>query len=111
MSDYKLEEKAFAERLKYLMEIRGISQKELAEKTGLSIRTIQRYLYGETKPNKCIIEGLANALRSSSEFLSADCKHDSEDDLNAAKVLVNRNKNKWNNDEKQELVRSILRGS
>lgn len=56
-----------AQRIKSLRNRKGFSQEELAEKTGLSLRTIQRIENGETEPRGDSLKRLALALNVSSD--------------------------------------------
>ena len=51
-----------AQRIKVLRNRKGLSQEELAEKTGLSLRTIQRIENGETEPRGDSLKRLAAAF-------------------------------------------------
>ena len=53
------------ERLKEMREKKGLSQKELAEITGLSPRTISRYEAGDTQPDQGKVRLLLDALKES----------------------------------------------
>ena len=57
MKDEKL-----AQKIKALRNRKGYSQAELSEKTGLSLRTIQRIENGETEPRGDSLKRLAEAL-------------------------------------------------
>ena len=52
----------FSERLKKLRESKGLSQKELAERSGLSTRMVQKYEGGESRPRYEAAEKVALAL-------------------------------------------------
>lgn len=54
-----------SERIKSIRKERGLTQKELAEKTGLSIASIQGYEQGKYKPKIEQLEKLSVALESS----------------------------------------------
>lgn len=54
-----------SERLKEMREKKGLSQKELAEITGLSPRTICRYEAGDTQPDQGKVRLLLDALKES----------------------------------------------
>ncbi|MBA4700309.1 MAG: helix-turn-helix transcriptional regulator [Ruminococcus sp.] len=49
-------------RIKEIREIKGMSQQELADKVGISIRTMKRYENGETKPDVNKMFQIAEAL-------------------------------------------------
>ncbi len=53
------------ERLKEMREKKGLSQKELAGITGLSVRTIYRYEAGDTQPDQGKMRLLFDALKDS----------------------------------------------
>jgi transcriptional regulator with XRE-family HTH domain len=54
----------FGERLKELRTSLNCSQKELAEKTGLTLRTIQRIEYNEVKPSLYSLKVIGEALKT-----------------------------------------------
>ena len=59
----------FGERLKELRTSLNCSQKELAEKTGLTLRTIQRIENNEVKPSLYSLKVIGEALKTDfSEF-------------------------------------------
>ncbi len=61
----------FGERLKELRTGLNISQKELSEKTGLILRTIQRIENNEVKPSLYSVKAISDALEiASSELLN-----------------------------------------
>ena len=90
----------FGERLKELRTGLNISQKELSEKTGLTLRTIQRIENNEVKPSLYSVKAISDALElASSELLNtSDTKSyefnvnlkitDMNQFLNDLKVLV-----------------------
>ena len=60
----------FGERLKELRTSLNCSQKELSEKTGLTLRTIQRIENNEVKPSIYSIKAIGEALKTDlSEFV------------------------------------------
>lgn len=56
-----------SETLREMREKRGLSQKELAEITGLSVRTISRYEAGDTQPDQGKMRLLLDALRENGQ--------------------------------------------
>ena len=74
----------FGERLKELRTGLNISQKELSEKTGLTLRTIQRIENNEVKPSLYSVKAISDALElASSELLN---RSDTIAQLNSLKV-------------------------
>ena len=59
----------FSQQLKNIMQIRGISQSELCETTGISKSALSQYLSGAFKPKQERTYLLAKALRTTPEYL------------------------------------------
>ena len=60
----------FNERLKTIREEKGLTQQQLSDRSGVSVRTIQNYESGSYSPRFGIVDKLAEALEiSSSELL------------------------------------------
>lgn len=59
----------FGERLVLALDIRGMQQKELAEKSGLTEVTISRYISGSREPKAVNIIKICKALCVSSDWL------------------------------------------
>lgn len=57
------------DRIKRLMMQNGLSQRELAEKTGVAEATISRYISGKHIPHLCVISCIADALHITVEEL------------------------------------------
>lgn len=79
-----------SDQLKKLRIEYGLSQEELSEKSGLSLRTIQRIENGESKPREDTLNLLAKALEISTEKFSINDL--SENDLTYNTIL---NKIPW----------------
>ena len=65
MRDYSI----FGERVKLQLEKNNISQKELAEKTGITEATISRYISSQRIPKATEILKIAKVLNCTSDFL------------------------------------------
>lgn len=57
-----MDQAAFAERLLYQRKLKGLSQEQLAENTGVTVRTIQRLEKSEVSPHLRTVKLLAAAL-------------------------------------------------
>lgn len=72
-----MKNKELAQRIKSLRNRKGFSQEELSEKSGLSLRTIQRIENGETEPRGDSLKRLAFAFDvSSDEIIDWTVKED-----------------------------------
>lgn len=56
-------------RIKGLLKKRGLTQKELAEKVGVTEVSVSRYISGERTPKGLVIANMANALHTTSDYL------------------------------------------
>lgn len=66
----------FKERLKELRKSKGLSQKQLAEKAGISVHTINSYESGRRDPNTKNLQILQDFFQVSQGFLLGDLKSD-----------------------------------
>ncbi len=60
----------FGKRLKYIREYKGITQKELAEKVGVSVNSIKGYEADKNKPRSEQMEKIVKILDIKPEFLN-----------------------------------------
>lgn len=66
----------FKERLKELRKGKGLSQKQLAEKTGISVHTINSYESGRRDPNTKNLQILQDFFQVSQGFLLGELRTD-----------------------------------
>ena len=66
----------FKERLKELRKSKGLSQKQLAEKTGISVHTINSYESGRRDPNTKNLQILQDFFQVSQGFLLGELRSD-----------------------------------
>jgi transcriptional regulator with XRE-family HTH domain len=66
----KLEMKALGNKIKALRQRAGLTQRELAQMTGISESALRSYELGDRAPKEGIYENLAKALRVRPEYLS-----------------------------------------
>ena len=59
----------FSERLKELRKQKGLSQKEIAQKIDVNIRTFQEYEYNKVTPSIDILKKICIVLQCSSDYL------------------------------------------
>ncbi len=90
--------KVILEQLKKL----SMSQKELAEATGLTESAVSRYVKGERVPRGINLMKIANALSITVDQLLAD--DNTKDDINVVKNLIARNASKMSDKDRLELI-------
>ena len=64
-----MDENNLGGRIKGLLKKRGLTQKELAEKVGVTEVSVSRYISGERTPKGLVIANMANALHTTSDYL------------------------------------------
>ncbi len=69
MSDFEKSRRAFSENIKRLCGEKKMTQKELAEKTGIASVSVSRYCIGARIPNATTLYSMARALECTMEDL------------------------------------------
>ena len=95
------------EKVKELMKLNGINQKELSSLSGITESSISRYLSGDYSPRMDIIVNFAKAFNVSPDyFLDDDQKCDSA--YNAIATAIARKGNELTPEEKNKLILLLL---
>ena len=103
------------EKLKDLLVKRGISQKELAQRAGVTEAAVSHYISGDRAPRGAILLNIANALGTTTDFLlSISEKEDdsisSENEIENSFRLLARNANKISLEQKEKFIKLLLQG-
>lgn len=97
------------ERIKEQMAEKKISQKELAEMTGLTEASVSKYVNGKREPRIDVILKLAKAFNVSTDYLLQGCESQTlHNPFNEVKMAVARSKNELSEEEKTKLIKFIL---
>ena len=103
--------KEFKGRVRMLMERDGISQKELANLSGISEASVSRYLSGDLKPRMDILTNIAKVFKVSTSYLVGEDDNASESDAYEETLcVVTRNKSKLDDTQKAELIKVLFGG-
>ena len=95
------------ENIETMMELKGISRRELAQATNLSEASISRYINGEREPKMVSLSAIAKALSVSVDDLLGVEKNDSED-IGKAVMLIARNAKSLTKDDKKSLMNALI---
>lgn len=99
----------FARKLRNLLKEKGISQRELARRTGITAATICRYCNGSKTPGSKAIIKIAEALDVGTDYLlGTDTKISSYSD---AMTAVRTNAMKWTKEQKMRLIEALIYGN
>ena len=97
-----------AERLGTALKERGIMQRQLAEKAGVTETTISRYVNGTRTPKGNNIKKIADALNVSADYLLGVDVKDSSTAYFDALAAVERHAGSWTDVQKTALVVALF---
>ncbi len=100
------------EKVLELMTKRGVSQKQLAEKTGIAESSVSRYLNGAVEPKVNILVDFAKILGVSPQYLLEDSESDkdTEDAFTSISTAIARKGKELTLEEKYKLIVMISNG-
>ena len=99
----------FSEHLALLLKQQGLSQKELAERIGVTEATMSRYMHGERIPKSEIIANIATALHTTSDYLlGTEEDGDIETDYPRIVRLIARNSASMTKEQKTAIIKALL---
>ncbi len=96
------------ERIKMFMNERKYTQKELAEKTGITEASMSKYLSGDRTPRIDVIVNLANALDITTDELLGNDINEKKMTFFQAKTVLARGKESMSEEDKKELIKFLL---
>lgn len=99
----------FSERLREALRESGLTQKDLAEKAGITEAAVSHYLKGDRLPRAAVASRIANILGTSSDYLMSGTAGDKETEILEAKRLIARNVRNMTIEERMEIIQ-ILTG-
>ncbi len=103
-----------SERILSLMREKGMRQKDLADLTNLTESAISRYLNGSRIPRGAILLGIANALGTTTDYLTGISDiprpENTASDLDVAFGIIARNASNMTPEDKDRLFRIIYGG-
>jgi len=101
----------FQIRVKKLMNEKNISQRELANLSGISESSISRYLSGDLKPRMDILSNISKVFGVSSSYLLGEEEIKLKADAYEETLcVVTRNKAKLTEQQKTEIIKILFGG-
>ena len=94
-------------KINELLAIRGMSQKQLAEASGLTEAAISRYIAGTRKPKSISLSAIAKALDVTMDELLGNVRDDSNE-VDDAIRLVARNAGNISKEQKLFLINALI---
>ena len=98
--------KSTGERIKVLLKEKKMTQKQLAELSGVTESALSHYIKGDRIPSGVASVNVAYALNTTVNYILGK-----EDilDFSSVKRILEQNKSKMTNEEKAELIELLLR--
>ena len=93
-------------RISEALQKRGMTQKELANRIGVTESVISRYISGDREPKPDILANIATALHTTSDFLLGI----ENEEFNHPRIrrMVARNASSMTEQEKKELINALF---
>ena len=99
----------FAYRLSELLKKRGMSQKELAERVGITEASMSRYMNTDRIPKSEILANIATALQTTSDYLlGVEEKGDIDSDYPKIVRLIARNSAAMTPEQKKAIINELF---
>ena len=96
-------------RISELLNQYGLSQRELADKVGVTEVSMSRYIRGARTPRGPILANIAAALHTTPEYLmDLEADEDSELVYYRTQRAIARNAKNWTQKQKADLVTALL---
>ena len=96
-------------RIADLLKQSGLTQRELADKVGITEVSLSRYISGNRTPKGPVIANIANALHTTSDYLlGTEEKNDFDSEYYQIHRLIARNAQYMTRKQKTELVNPLF---
>ena len=109
---YKMENASttLGTRISDLLDQQGLSQRELADKVGVTEVSMSRYIKGERTPKGPIIANIAKVLHTSSDYLLGHEVEETDPEIEYYRTqrAIARNAKKWSKKQKADLVNALF---
>ena len=93
-------------RIAEFLQKKGMTQKELSERIGVTEAVISRYISGDREPKPEMLANIATALHTTSDFLLGI----ENDEFNHSRIrrMIARNASNMTEQEKRELINALF---
>lgn len=99
---------SWQEKVKNLMNDRGINQKQLSQLSGITESSVSRYLRSERRPRLDIVVNFAKAFGVATEYLLDDGEESKESAYETISTAIARKGGNLTAEEKNELIALLL---
>lgn len=95
-------------RLQELIKEKGMTQKELALKAGVTEAAMSHYIKGDRMPRASVLAKIADALGTSSDYLMNGKSMNRKEEVSYAKRLIARNASQMSKEEKMSIINILF---
>jgi len=96
-------------QLQKALSLAGMTQKQLADKVGITEASVSHYLKGDRSPRASVISKMADALGCKAEFLLGTNVSNDEDDFDTVYRMMARSAKQFTPEEKAQLVKILFK--
>lgn len=96
------------ERISELLKAKGMTQRDLAQKVGVTDSAMSHYIKGDRVPRAGVILQMANILETSPDYLMYGNLSDSEAEIEQAVRLIARNAEQLSHEDKVRIMNILL---
>ncbi len=100
--------KTMGARISELLNQKGMTQKQLSLKAGITEAAISHYIKGDRIPRASVLIKLAIALNTTSDYLLEGISPDVKEELGYAKKLIARNVTQMSKADKREIINILM---
>lgn len=101
-------ENTFKLQLQRAISLAGLTQKQLAEKAGITEAAVSHYLKGDRTPRAAVVSKMADVLGCTLEFLLGAKVEDKIVEFDDLMKIVARSRKQLSRDEKYQLAQALL---
>lgn len=101
-------ENTFKLQLQRAISLAGLTQKQLAEKAGITEAAVSHYLKGDRTPRAAVVSKMAEVLGCTLEFLLGAKVEDKIVEFDDLMKIVARSRKQLSRDEKYQLAQALL---
>lgn len=102
-------ENILGERISDLLKKNGLTQRQLADKVGITEVSMSRYIKGDRVPKGPVISNIAVSLHTTSDYLlGQEVEEDAELVYYRTQRAIARNAKNWTQKQKADLVNALF---
>lgn len=99
---------AFCDRLAEQLKKRGLTQKELSIRAGVTEAAVSHYLKGDRMPRASVLARIAEVLGITTDYLVGGDAQDAESEVLYAQRLIARNVHQMSKEEKMRIINILM---